>query len=359
MIHVSSIRNNDPRYFTSDRALELDGIRLGGAGWWIRGEGDTEDPDAIRKVLTTTDRSSKYGYQLIIAAPRPVSILIAIDRDSAPAIIKSHQNAVAGAVQYLEDRGVAWADRRNGESKLVSSKWEEVVSFTHGVNRRGDPHLHDHVLVGARPAESNNVLDSRGLFSHLKAADAIYRSELRSQIAERTEWVPRRTFEGVEQIEGLDLGYVKLWAGNKDFSTEAKQQWTRDQILERWATDLSRFSERGPAVLPHREKRVIDEHTFAGSFEGLEYVNRASIVKSWANAAPFGQSYKEMEIVINELYPELIDSSGYMQEAVSLSAARMTSKVREHGARPLQAKELENWRSQSRSRPGLWLGLSR
>jgi len=48
-----------------------------------------------------------------------------------------------------------------------------------------------------------------------------------------------------------------------------------------------------------------------------------------------------------------------MQEAVSLSAARMTSKVREHGARPLQAKELENWRSQSRSRPGLWLGLSR
>ncbi len=359
MIHVSTFRKNDPRYFTSDRALELDGIRNGGAGWWIRGYGDTEDPDTVRKVLTTTDRSSKYGYQLIIAAPRPISVLIAIDRDSAPAVIESHQKAVSGAVQYLEDRGVTWIDKRNGDSKVIPSKWEEVVSFTHGVNRRGDPHLHDHVLVGARPAESKNVLDSRGLFSHLKAADAIYRSELRSQIAERTDWVPRRTFEGIEQIEGLDLGYVKLWAGNKDFSTEAKKQWTRDQILDRWSTDLSRFSERGPAVLPHRDKGVLDEHSFAGSFEGLDYVNRASIIKSWANAAPFGQSYKEIENVVNELYPELISSSGYVQDAVSRSGARMTSKVREHGARPLQQKEIENWRTQSRSRLGRWTGLSR
>ena len=44
IIHVSTFRKNDPRYFTSDRALELDGIRNGGAGWWIRGYGDTEDP---------------------------------------------------------------------------------------------------------------------------------------------------------------------------------------------------------------------------------------------------------------------------------------------------------------------------
>ena len=35
-------------------------------------------------------------------------------------------------------------------------------SFTHGVNRHGEPHLHDHVLVGARPdGARRRVLDSR------------------------------------------------------------------------------------------------------------------------------------------------------------------------------------------------------
>ncbi len=359
MIHVASFNSSDPSYFTQDKALELDGIRPAEAGWWLRGSGDTEDPDVVKRVLTTTRASKKFGYQLIIAAPRPVSILIAIDADSAPAVVSSHRVAVSEAVTYLEDRGVTWFDRRKGGLKVIPSKWEEIVSFTHGINRRGDPHLHDHVLVGVRPADSKNTLDSRALFAHIKAADAVYRSSLRNEIARRTEWVPRRTFEGIEQIEGLDRGYMKLWGGERKFSTEKKHQWERDEIVEKWSSDMSRFAERGPAKLPHRQRGVLDEHSFSSSFEGLEYVNRASIVKSWANAAPYGQGYKEMDLLVNELYPKLVNSSGYVQEAVSICEARMIGKVRELGARPLQHRDIGSWKSNSRSHHELWQGHSR
>ena len=40
MIRVLSRRSNDVSYFTDDRALEIEGLRDGGPGWWLRGAGD-------------------------------------------------------------------------------------------------------------------------------------------------------------------------------------------------------------------------------------------------------------------------------------------------------------------------------
>ena len=41
MLRLFVRRSDDVRYFSDDAALELEGLRDGGPGWWLRGEGDT------------------------------------------------------------------------------------------------------------------------------------------------------------------------------------------------------------------------------------------------------------------------------------------------------------------------------
>ena len=90
-------------YFTNDAARELDGVREGGPGWWLRGEGDTRDPRTVERVLVTSERSRVQGYDVIIAAPRPISILLALDPDGARGVVEAHR--VVGARHHVVPGG--------------------------------------------------------------------------------------------------------------------------------------------------------------------------------------------------------------------------------------------------------------
>lgn len=350
MIKVFSRRSNDVHYFTDDPALELDGLRDGGPGWWLRGSGDLGDPRAVASVLRTTERSSILGYDIVVAAPRPTSILLAIDESHAAGVVAAHRASVRAAVDYLEEHALVVRDRRGGEVRDASGRWTGIVSFTHGVNRHGEPHLHDHVLVGARPEGSRTVLDSRGLFAHLDAADALYRTSLRHEIGERTPWSSWRSFGGVEHVVGLDEGYRELWGGHHQDRGE-KLRWGRDDAIERWSEDRSRFQSMGVVEAPWRSRSALDEHTFAGSFEGRFGVSRRHLVAAWSNAARFGQHPEGVTRSIDALYPELAASRGVREPSISVRAARMTELVRQRGARPLEAPDLEMWHQRSRDEP--------
>ena len=151
---------------------------------------------SVGAVLRTSERSSVLGYDIVVAAPRPASILLALDAEHGAGVVAAHRASVASAIDYLEEHALVVRDRRGGEDRDLAGRWTGVVGFTHGVNRHGEPHLHDHVLVGALPEGSRNVLDSRGLFAHLEAADALYRTSLRHELA-RTNAV-----DGVAVVRG-------------------------------------------------------------------------------------------------------------------------------------------------------------
>ena len=74
MLRIFIRRSNNVAYFTSDRALELEGVRDGDPGWWLRGAGDTRSDGDVARVFTGTERSLVRGYDLVFAAPRPISI---------------------------------------------------------------------------------------------------------------------------------------------------------------------------------------------------------------------------------------------------------------------------------------------
>ena len=347
MIRVLPRRSNDVSYFTNDPALEIEGLRDGAPGWWLRGNGDAGDPRSVASVLRTSDRSSVLGYDIVVAAPRPTSILLAIDAEHGAGVVAAHRASVSAALDYLEEHALVVRDRSGGEDRDRAGRWTAAVAFTHGVNRHGEPHLHDHVLVGALPEGSSSVLDSRGLFAHLVAADALYRASLRHELHERTPWSAWRSFEGVEHVVGLDQGYRALWGGHHADRGE-KLQWRRRDALNRWSEDRTRFDALGVIEPPARDRSTLDEHGFAGAFEGRPDVARRHVITAWSNAARFGQSAASVTRAVDSLYPELSGAGGVREPSISVREARMIARVRERGARPLAASDLERWRQRSR-----------
>jgi hypothetical protein len=345
VLRLYSHKSNDVTYFTGDRARELEGVRDGGPGWWLRGEGDTRDPASVERAFVTSERSKVAGYDLVIAAPRPISILLALDPDGARGVVDAHRASVRATMAYLEEHALVVRDRRGGEDRERPAQWERVVSFTHGVNRHGEPHLHDHVLVSARPANERNVVDSRALYAHLSAGDALYRASLRHELRSRTPWSAWRSFEGVERVVGLDEGYRALWPGHHDERGE-KLSWSRAQALSTWSRDRERFEALGVIEPPPRSHHL-EEHRFAGALEGRSDVARRHLVTAWANAAPYGQDPRELSRSIDTLYPELT-GRGVREQTIPVREARMIATVRERGPRPLERASLDEWRQRSR-----------
>jgi hypothetical protein len=340
MVRVMVRRSRDVSYLVNDGARELEDLRESPA-WWLRGSGDVENQRDVDRVLTSTSRSSVVGYDLVVAAPRPVSILVALDPEHGRAVVDAHRQAVVDAVSYLDRRAVVVHERAGGDDVQRAAHWSGVVGFTHGVNRHGEPHLHDHVLVGARPEGASQVLDGRALFAHAFAADALYRSSLRHGLAQRTPWAAWRTFSGVELVDGLDEGYRALWGGHHHDRDE-KRYWERAEVVERWRHDLERFEAAG-VIAPPPRRGYLDEHRFGAAFEGLTDVTRRHVVAAWADAAVHGQSARSVEESVDRLYPELIGPGGVRERSVGRGDARRTSLVRAGGPRPLERSAFDRW----------------
>ncbi len=348
MLRIYPHSGSDVRYFTDDSALELEGLRDGPAGRWLRGSGDV-GAEAVQAILTPSARSRTNGYDLVVAAPRPVSILLALDPAEAPALIRAHQRSVGHAMTYLEDRGLVVRSRGAGGDFEDAAQWGAMAAFTHGVNRHGEPHLHDHVVVGSQPIGETRQLDARALAAHAPVADALYKAALRFDLGQSTSWRAWRSRSGGDHVAGLDEGYRALWGGHFD-DRPSKQSWSRAAIVHRWESDLERFEALTVLPEPRRNPHVLDEYSFSAYLEGLYGLTRRDLVAAAAHATPFGADVAQLQESIDLYYPSLIDSRGLREPQISQRAARMTALVQERGARPLEASQALAWNQRSRER---------
>ena len=318
MLRIFARRSNDVRYFTDDPAHELDGLRPQGPGWWLRGAGDPADPECVQAVLARSERASVVGYDVVVAAPRPVSTLLALDESSGGALVAAHRHAVAAAMGYLEERGLVVRTQVAGERYDVAARWDKVVAFTHGVNRHGEPHLHDHVLVGARPAGEDTVLDRRSLDVHAGAADALYLAALRHGVNARTTWRAWRSFRGHDHVVGVDEGYRVLWGGHHEGRGE-KLHWSREEARTTWRDDLARYRTEAALEAPRHE---FDTHAFAATFEGALTVTRRQVVAAWAHASTFGERAARIDAGIDRFVPALRNERGVREASITVAQAR-------------------------------------
>ncbi len=344
MIRAIIRRSTDISYLVEDRANELEGVRDGSAQWRPLGERGGCD---AQDVLVPAARGSVVGVDLVIAAPRAVSCLVAIGSPlEQRATIAAHRVGVRAALEYLEERALVVRRRVLGDVDQLRGTWPDVVGFTHGVNRAGEPHVHDHVLVGARTAQYRQSIDVRALLSHTSAADAVYRSAVRHELAATTPRTAWRSFRGVDYVSGIDEGVRALWPGRANDRGE-KRLWSREDIVQRWRDDWRHY-EPGPHVrAPSRRARELDEHAFGASLEGLATLRRPDLVRAWADAATYGATAREVHDAIDHWYPELCHDVGLATTTVTLNRARRVREVREHGARSLVIDSHDRDRSHS------------
>ncbi len=219
MLGIRAVGRARAGYYLADLADELGAARpghwSGGAASGLGLQG-TLDPDGFRMVLEGRDpgsgrvlgsgRTTVAAYDLTFSAPKSVSVLFALGgTDVARRVVEVHAEAVASAMGYLEAHGVT-ATRRSGEARIVvPTSGVLAATFTHGVNRNLDPHLHSHVVVAnvVHGADGRwGAVDQRGLWAHRAAGAAVYGAHLRAGLAAELGLRWERVGRGVE-IEGM------------------------------------------------------------------------------------------------------------------------------------------------------------
>ena len=169
------------------------------------------------------------------------------------------------------------------------------------------------------------MADSRSLFAHLPAADALYRSTLRFEVNQHTSRTAWRSFAGVEGVTGLDEGYRAIWGGHADERGE-KPKWTREEVVARWRQDQRRFEPIGVTREPPH--RSFDAHQFAAAFEGATRITRRDLVRAFADASTFGAEAAVVGAAIDELHPHLRTARGLDERPVRLAEARrLTAEI--------------------------------
>ncbi len=209
MLGVHRLTSQGADYYLADLAQELP---LPTGGWDGRAEwtGTASerlslrgpiDPDDFRSVLggrhpvtghpLRSERATVLGYDLNFSPPKSVSLLFALGGEEvAQEVVAAHKAAVGGALSYVEAHSLS-AQRGSGEERnLVATTGLVAATFTHGVNRNLDPHLHSHVVMANLVHGLDGrwgACDQRGLSVHRDAADAVYGAHLRTELSNRLD----------------------------------------------------------------------------------------------------------------------------------------------------------------------------
>ena len=157
------------------------------------------------------------GFDLTFCAPKSVSILhLLAPTEMAAQVGLGHAAAVADATGYLERAAAGVRRSREGAQVRLDATGLAAGAFLHRTSRALDPHLHTHVVVAnvAQGVDGRwSSLDSRRLFLHAPAAQAVYHARLRHELTDRlgVAWQLRRS--GLSDVVGVDPTLCRLFSG--------------------------------------------------------------------------------------------------------------------------------------------------
>ena len=109
---------------------------------------DGNDPTTGRPLLVGLRERTVKAFDLTFSAPKAVSVLWALGTEPvADVVMVAHREAVATALDFLEDRAALARIQVDGVRRHVPTGGWAVAGFVHRTSRAGDPQLHTHCLV--------------------------------------------------------------------------------------------------------------------------------------------------------------------------------------------------------------------
>ena len=369
----------------SGRAAERLGLRGAIDETQLRAALDGRHPASGHRLRS--ERATVLGFDLTFSAPKSVSVVFALGGEEvARHVVAAHREGVQGALRYVESHALS-ASRGSGEQReIVPTTGLVGASFTHGVNRNLDPHLHTHVVMANMVHGLDgrwSACDHRGLSAHRAAASAVYDAHLRAQLSVRLgiRWVEapglRAEVRGVsplllgefssraaairrhmaEQGAHSARGARVAWAATRpdkrpgvDFG-ELSSQW------ERRARSFGSPRAEMAAVLAPRLRRaparVVHEHRFGAVLSRAPdgAARRRDVVAAFATAAIDGADEHGLEQLTQLWTPALSDRAqvGVAEDRRTLrSVVPGGHLLATLGPRPLNPVAHEVWRDAAR-----------
>ncbi|MFV0374853.1 MobF family relaxase [Microbacterium sp.] len=119
-------------------------------------------------------RGSPRFLEMVVNAPKSLSIAVALHPEVSAALDVAQQDAVAEIRRWLGEHSVTRIGPR-GKQEVVPVQQLETVSVVHHTSRAGDPHRHIHFQIGARvwAAGAWRGLDTAALFRQQGAIRAL------------------------------------------------------------------------------------------------------------------------------------------------------------------------------------------
>ena len=262
MLSVAKVRRGHEAYYLEATAasspgcpglVEPDGAWWGGLAEALGLAGRTVEAAQLSTLLAGADPTTRApldprhdrvkvtAFDCTFAAPKSVSLLHALAPPDATAEVRrSHEQAVAGALGYLE-RHAAHV-RRDGA--LSRAGGLAAASFLHRTSRADDPHLHTHLVVANLAPDADgrwSALDARPLFAHAAAAGALYRAQLRYEISRRLSVAWQARAEGFADLVGIPAAALRGFSRrSSEIAAELARTGWAGSHSARFAADRTR-----------------------------------------------------------------------------------------------------------------------
>jgi conjugative relaxase-like TrwC/TraI family protein len=349
MLGIHRLTSQGADYYLSDLARELPLPERFGEGHsaWVglaaQGLGlhGTIDPAHLRAVLDgrhptaghrlRSDRASVLGFDLTFSAPKSASVVFALGGEEvARHVVTAHREGVRGAVSYVESHGLTTRRGTGDQREVVPTTGLVAASFTHGVSRNLDPHLHTHVVVANMVHGLDgrwSACDHRGLSAHRMAASAVYEAHLRAALSRRlgVRWADqpglRTEISGVSPLvmgefssRSADIrrhmaewgahsgrGARVAWAATRPEKqtgfgfSELSAQWERRALAA--GNDRSQIEALLGQREPAAERRSLNEHRFGATLSWTPdgAARRRDVVTAFSTAAIDGVDASSVE----------------------------------------------------------------
>jgi conjugative relaxase-like TrwC/TraI family protein len=165
------------------------------------------DPTASDARLRSSSADPKVAaLDLTFSAPKSVSVLFAIAPESVSGeLVACHEEAVAAALEYLED-SATMVRRGHGGERVEKADGLIAAAYRHRMSRALDPQLHTHVVAAnlARGPDGRfTALHGTELYRAAKTAGCLYQSHLRALVVDRLglEW--GEVTNGMAELTGV------------------------------------------------------------------------------------------------------------------------------------------------------------
>ncbi len=146
------------------------------------------------------------ALDLTFSAPKSVSVLAAVGPDEVTReLVLAHEEALRGALSYLEDRAVLVRRGHRGE-RVAAGEGLIAAAYRHRMSRALDPQLHTHVVAAnltRGPDGRFTALHGAPLYRAAKTAGYLYQAHLRAGVGDRLglEWGEVRS--GAAELVGV------------------------------------------------------------------------------------------------------------------------------------------------------------